>query len=94
MDNSIVLLLIGFGIGAIGTLIGAGGGFLLVPLLIFTHPALPPEIITAISIVIVRNAVSGSIAYARYCIDFKAGILLLLIIPDPFGNKVHSGYSF
>lgn len=77
MDNSIVLLLIGFGIGAIGTLIGAGGGFLLVPLLIFTHPALPPEIITAISIVIVAcNAVSGSIAYARSGrIDFKAGIL-------------------
>lgn len=77
MDNSIVLLLIGFAIGAIGTLIGAGGGFLLVPLLIFTHPALPPEIITAVSIVIVAcNAVSGSIAYARSGrIDFKAGIL-------------------
>ncbi len=77
MDNSIVLLLIGFAIGAIGTLIGAGGGFLLVPLLIFTHPNLPPEIITAVSIVIVAcNAVSGSIAYARSGrIDFKAGIL-------------------
>lgn len=77
MDNSIVLLLIGFVIGTIGTLIGAGGGFFLVPLLIFTHPALSPEIITAISIVIVAcNAVSGSIAYARSGrIDYKAGIL-------------------
>jgi uncharacterized protein len=80
MDNSVVLLLIGFVIGAIGTLIGAGGGFFLVPLLIFTHPSLSPEMITAISIVIVAcNAISGSIAYARSGrIDFKAGILFAL----------------
>lgn len=77
MDNSLVLLLVGFIIGAIGTLIGAGGGFFLVPLLIFTHPSLSPEKITAISMVIVAcNAISGSIAYARSGrIDFKAGVL-------------------
>ncbi|MFT3701810.1 MAG: sulfite exporter TauE/SafE family protein [Agriterribacter sp.] len=80
MDNSIVLLLIGFVIGTVGTLIGAGGGFFLVPLLIFTHPSLSPEKITAISIVIVAcNAISGSVAYARSGrIDFKAGMLFAL----------------
>ena len=77
IDSSIIFLLTDFAIGTIGTLIGAGGGFLLVPLLIFTHPALSPEIITAVSIVIVAcNAVSGSIAYARSGrIDFRAGLL-------------------
>lgn len=72
-----ILIIIGFLVGALGTLIGAGGGFLLVPLLIFTHPELSPEIITAISIAIVGcNAISGSIAYARFKrIDYKAGLL-------------------
>lgn len=77
MDNPIVLLLAGFLIGTLGTLIGAGGGFLLVPLLLFTHPGMSPELVTAVSLVIVAcNAVSGSIAYARSGrIDYKAGLL-------------------
>ncbi|MFT3945457.1 MAG: sulfite exporter TauE/SafE family protein [Agriterribacter sp.] len=80
MDNAIILLITGLLIGTLGTLIGAGGGFLLVPLLMFTHPNLTPEIITAISIALVAaNAISGSIAYARAKrIDYKAGILFAL----------------
>jgi len=77
MDSFGILIIIGFLVGTLGTLIGAGGGFLLVPLLIFTHPELSPEVITAISIAIVGcNAISGSIAYARFKrIDYKAGLL-------------------
>lgn len=77
MDNYAILLLVGFFVGTLGTLIGAGGGFLLVPLLIITHPGLTPEIITAISIAIVgANAISGSIAYSSLKrIDYKAGLL-------------------
>jgi len=80
MDNLFVLILAGFIIGTVGTLIGAGGGFILVPVLILTHPQLPPDVITAISIAIVAaNALSGSIAYARSGrIDFKAGIVFAL----------------
>lgn len=80
MDNAIILLIVGLLIGTLGTIIGAGGGFLLVPLLILTCPDLKPEIITAISIAIVAsNAISGTIAYARAKrIDYKAGILFAL----------------
>ena len=80
MDNLLVLLFIGFGVGALGTLIGAGGGFLLVPILIIAHPELSPDIITAISIAIVAaNAISGSYAYSRSeRIDYKAGIVFAL----------------
>lgn len=66
---------IGIGIGALGTLIGVGGGFILVPLLILTRPDWSAEQITAISMAIVAgNAVSGSIAYLRdKKVDLAAG---------------------
>jgi uncharacterized protein len=75
MDALPILLLTGFIVGILGTLIGAGGGFILVPVLLFAHPELKPEIITAISMAIVAaNAISGSFAYAREKrIDYKAG---------------------
>ncbi len=80
MHNFSILIITGFLIGMFGTLIGAGGGFILVPILILTYPEFSPETITAISIVIVAaNAISGSIAYARSGrIDYKAGLLFAL----------------
>jgi uncharacterized protein len=71
------LLPLGFVIGAYGTLIGAGGGFVLVPLLLLLYPKEAPEIITSISLAVVFfNAVSGSVAYARMKrIDYKSGII-------------------
>ncbi len=67
-------------IGIFGTLIGAGGGFVLVPMLILAYPELSAESITAISMAIVAaNAISGSVAYSRSGrIDFKAGLLFAL----------------
>jgi len=85
MIHFFILILVGFLIGGCGTLIGAGGGFILVPLLILTtHHAMPPNIITAISIAVVAaNAISGSVAYAvAGRIDYKAGIIFgLFTIP-------------
>jgi hypothetical protein len=80
MDSYVTLIVTGIIVGALGTLIGAGGGFLLVPLLILTHHALRPEIITAISMAIVAsNAISGTVAYARAGrIDYRAGVLFAL----------------
>lgn len=77
MDNYVILILIGFAIGSLGTLIGAGGGFILIPILLLTHPQMTPEVMTAISMAVVAsNAVSGSLAYARMNrIDYKAGLL-------------------
>ena len=80
MDNIFLLIVIGFSIGTLGTLIGAGGGFILVPVLILAYPSLSPEQITAISLATVFfNAFSGSIAYARAKrIDYKAGLQFFL----------------
>ncbi|MDP4283381.1 MAG: sulfite exporter TauE/SafE family protein [Bacteroidota bacterium] len=80
MENIYLLLLIGFIIGAIGTLIGAGGGFILVPLLIIIQPTFTPETITAISMAVVAaNAISGSVAYmTTKRVDYKAGIIFAI----------------
>src|SRR5258706_108229 len=59
---------------------GAGGGFLPVPALIFLYPDAAPDAITSISLAVVSvNAVSGSIAYARMKrIDYAWGWRLAL----------------
>ncbi len=78
MDWTLALMaLLGFGVGAYGTVIGAGGGFILVPLLLFTFPDYGPEKVTAISLAVVwANATSGSVAYARrHRIDYVTGML-------------------
>ncbi len=75
MESIYLLILVGFFIGTCGTLIGAGGGFILVPLLILFHPELSAEEISALSMAVVAcNAVSGTIAYAfNKRIDYQAG---------------------
>lgn len=76
-ESFLLLILLGLGVGTLGTLIGAGGGFIMVPVLILLYPDMSPEHITAISMAIVAiNATMGSISYMRsQRIDYKAGII-------------------
>jgi uncharacterized membrane protein YfcA len=71
------LIPLGFVVGAYGTLVGAGGGFVLVPLLLMLYPRETPEIITSISLAVVFfNALSGAIAYTRMKrIEYRSGLL-------------------
>lgn len=74
------LVLLGAAVGTFGTMIGAGGGFILVPVLLFLYPQEKPEVVTAISLAVVFcNALSGSIAYARNKrIDYKSGVVFAI----------------
>lgn len=71
----IQLFIIGIVVGLYGTMIGAGGGFLLVPVLLIIYHLTPQQAIgTSLSIVFL-NALSGSFSYARQKkIDYVTGI--------------------
>jgi uncharacterized membrane protein YfcA len=68
VDHSVVVeaivALCGLVIGILGTLIGAGGGFLVVPLLVLLEPAWTTDQVTAFSLALVTaNAAMGAASY-------------------------------
>jgi uncharacterized membrane protein YfcA len=73
----ILLIPLGSVIATYGTLVGAGGGILVVPALLLLYPYESPNTIASISLaVIFFNAVSGSLAYGHmHRIDYRAGLL-------------------
>lgn len=73
----LLLALLGVVVGTYGTLVGVGGGFLVVPLLLILYK-LPPAAAAATSLVVVLlNAASGSITYVRRGrVDVRTGLLL------------------
>lgn len=75
-----LLLMAGFFIGALGTLVGAGGGVILVPLLFYLYPEQPAIWIAGVSMAMVAlNATSGSISYHfQRTIHFKAALIFVL----------------
>ncbi len=89
------LVPIGFGVGTFGTLIGAGGGFILVPVLLVLYPTAKPATITSISLAVVAmNATAGSIAYAlERRIDFRTGIVFAAAsVPGAILGAIVVGY--
>lgn len=79
-SEPILLLGLGFFVGTFGTLIGAGGGFIMVPVLLILYPKLSADTLTGMSLAIVCcNAISGSIAYAfKGRIDYRSAIMFSL----------------
>lgn len=75
MIDRLYLIPIGIIVGAFGTLVGAGGGFVLVPLLLALYDDLDPSHITSISLAVVFfNALSGTVAYTlQRRIDYRSG---------------------
>jgi len=61
--RTVLLFASGLGIGTLGTLIGAGGGWMIVPLLLFGLGFTPQQAVGTSLAVVFLNALSGSIAY-------------------------------
>lgn len=75
--TAVFLVALGFAVGVLGTIVGAGGAFMLTPILLLLYPEESAKTVTAISLTAVFfNAGSGSIAYARQRrIDFASGLV-------------------
>jgi len=95
MLDRLWLVPVGFIVGTYGTLIGAGGGFVLVPMLLLLYPEESPEVIASISLAVVFfNALSGSIAYMRLKrVDYRSGILFAIAtIPGAILGAITTSY--
>lgn len=74
--HALGFILLGLAVGTHGTLIGAGGGFVLMPVLLLLYPEDSTALLTSISLAVVFfNAASGSEAYARMGrIDYRSAL--------------------
>ena len=94
-SSEFFLIPLGFLVGTYGTLIGAGGGSILVPALLFLYPTAAPATISSISLAVVFfNAASGSLAYAlEGRIDYRSGFRFAgATIPGAIAGALVVGY--
>ncbi len=76
-----VLASLGLSVGVVGATVGVGGGFLIVPALLFIFPDATPAQVTSISLTAVFfNALSASIGYRRRrSQDYRTALILIAI---------------
>jgi uncharacterized membrane protein YfcA len=89
------LIPLGLAVGAFGTLVGAGGGFILVPILLLHYPSKPADTITSMSLLVVcANASSGSVAYGlQKRIDYRSGWWFIAgTFPGAIAGAIVVGY--
>ncbi len=93
-------LAFGLLVGAYGTMVGAGGGFLVVPALLLVYH-MPPEQAAGTSIAVAfMNAASGTVSYARQGrVDYRAGIWFAVAtlpgaVAGAFLSRLFTGPAF
>lgn len=80
----ILLLAVGFVVGVYAGAVGAGGGFLFAPILLWRYPEAPPEEITTATLaaVAVANAVAAIYAWIHGRVDRAlSGVLVVAALP-------------
>lgn len=75
MIESLLLVLTGILVGGLGTIIGVGGGFVIVPLLSIIYQFSPQHAVGTSMAIVALNAISGTAAYVRQKrIDYRTGL--------------------
>lgn len=76
LESAFYLLPLGICVGTFGTIMGIGGGFILIPVFFFLYPDRPAAELTAVSLAVVFfNSLSGTIAHARKKrVHFRSGL--------------------
>ena len=94
-EHYLALVALGIAVGCYGTLIGAGGGFVLMPVLLLLYPTQSANLLTCISLAVVLfNALSGSEAYAKLKrIDYRSGLMFsIATIPGAILGALNTSY--
>jgi uncharacterized membrane protein YfcA len=89
-------VLFGIAVGAYGTMVGAGGGFVIVPILLLVYHFSPQKAAGTSLAVVLCNAVSATAAFVRQRrIDFRTGLgFAAATIPTAYaGGYVASYFS-
>ncbi len=74
--EALALLVLGFGTGVYGVIVGAGGGFVLVPALVLFFDVDPTTAAGTSVALVALNSLSGTVAYRRLgLIDYRSGLL-------------------
>ncbi|MBF0465147.1 MAG: sulfite exporter TauE/SafE family protein [Nitrospirae bacterium] len=74
------VVVVGVFVGFLGTMIGAGGGFLLVPILLIFYKFTPQHAIGTSTAVVFLNALSGTFSYIdQKRIDYELGVKFSVI---------------
>jgi uncharacterized membrane protein YfcA len=78
LELFVIIIIIGFGAGVLGSLIGVGGGIIITPAL--TYMNFPPSVIASSSLLAVfATSISSTLTYARKkYVDYLLGIKLAL----------------
>ncbi len=70
------LILMGFGTGVYGVLVGAGGGFIIGPLLLIFFDIEPVTVAGTVLALVAINSISGTFAFRRMgTVDVRSGLL-------------------
>ncbi|MCX8070728.1 MAG: sulfite exporter TauE/SafE family protein [Thermodesulfovibrionales bacterium] len=92
--DALIVIITGVFVGAIGTLVGAGGGFLHVPILLIFYGFSPLHAIGTSIVAVFLNALSGTFSYIQQQkIDYDLGVRFAVFsIPGVFIGSLTAQY--
>lgn len=74
-----MLLFIGLIAGTVGSLVGLGGGIIIVPLLIGLHSLSPQLAVGTSMVTVVFTGLSSTLTYMKHKrVDYKSGLILFI----------------
>lgn len=92
--EALIVIVTGVFVGAVGTLVGAGGGFLIVPILLIFYDFSPLHAIGTSIVAVFLNALSGTFSYIhQQRIDYELGLRFAVFsIPGVFIGSLTAQY--
>jgi uncharacterized membrane protein YfcA len=86
MTDALMLTVVGTLVGIFGTVVGVGGGFIVVPFLTIFYDLTPQQAVGTSMCIVALNSISGAVSYARQGrVDFRTGIIFsVAMFPGAF----------